>query len=82
VFAAPGLSNSRSRGCYFARSSALEEDERKHQEPDQEGDFDPGEPKFRFSVEADRHEIQTDDHDEYDGHPNCDVEFVVLVVDD
>jgi hypothetical protein len=36
----------------------------------------PGEPKFRFSVEADRHEIQTDDHDEHDGDPNCDVDVV------
>lgn len=41
----------------------------------------PGEPKFRFSVEADRHEIQTDDHDEHDDDPNGDVD-VVPVVDD
>ena len=81
MFAAPGLSSSGSRGCYFARSSAPEEDERNHQESDQEGDFDPGEPKFRFSVEVDRHEIQTDDHGEHDGDPNCDVDVVVAVVD-
>ena len=63
-------------------SSAPEEDERKHQESDREDDLGPGKPKSRFSVEGDRHEIQTNDHNKHDGDPNYDVEVVVPVVDD
>jgi hypothetical protein len=54
----------------------------KHQESDQEDNFGPSEPRFRFSVEADSHEIQTSDHDEHNGDSDCDVHAVGPVVDD
>jgi hypothetical protein len=63
-------------------SSAPEEDERKHQESDQEDECGPGEPKSRFSVGADRHGIQINDHDEHDGDPDSDVDVVRPVADD
>jgi hypothetical protein len=62
--------------------SAPEGDERKHRESDREDEFGPGELKFRFSVEADRHRIQTNDHNEHDGDPGCNVDVVRPVVDD
>ena len=40
-----------------------------------------GEPKFRFSVEANRYAIQTDDHDEHDGDPDCSIDVVRPAVD-